>query len=189
LLLPYDQKDYDSDIFLQICAMNLNYRQILPEDFAGCSRVWIYQSNRLFTLSEVLEVESMLHEFVKNWNSHGAPVKGFATVFLGQFILLMADETASGVSGCSTDSSVRLIKDIEGKFSVSLFDRHLLAFIIKDKIQLIPLSQLNYAFDNGFIDQDTLYINNTVLNKSELESHWIIPVKRSWLTKKLTIDL
>jgi len=38
------------------------------------------------------------------------PVKGAAYLFFGQFIILMADERVSGISGCSTDSSVRLIK-------------------------------------------------------------------------------
>ena len=177
----------DSIILCKFVAMNLNYGQILPGDFADDSRVWIYQCNRLFTLSEVLEVETLLEEFVNDWNSHGTPVKGFASVFFGQFIVLMADETASGVSGCSTDNSVRLIKEIEKRFSVSLFDRQLLAFVIKDKIQLIPLSQLNYAFDNGFMDLDTLYVNNTVLNKTEMKDNWIIPVKNSWLRKRLAV--
>ena len=165
--------------------MNIDYKELLPEDFADDSRVWIYQSNRMFTLSEVLHVEDLLNDFAKNWRSHGTPVKGFATVFFGQFIILMADETASGVSGCSTDSSVRLIKEIEKKFAVSLFDRQLLAFVIKDKIQLLPLSQLNYGVENNFINSETLYFNNTVLNKLELENNWIIPVKQSWLFKKL----
>ena len=165
--------------------MNLNYKELLPENFADDSRVWIYQSNRLFSLSEVLHVEDMLNEFVKDWHSHGTPVKGFATVFFGQFIILIADETASGVSGCSTDSSVRLIKEIEKSFSVDLFDRQLLAFVIKDKIQLLPLSQLDYAAENNFIDESTLYFNNTVLNKDQLENNWIVPVGKSWLGKKL----
>ncbi|HEX4374150.1 MAG TPA: hypothetical protein VHZ50_12690 [Puia sp.] len=168
--------------------MNLNYKELLPPDFAADSRVWIYQSDRLFAMSEVLQIEDMLNEFVKEWNSHGTPVKGFATVFFGQFIILMADETASGVSGCSTDSSVRLIKEIEKKFSVNLFDRQLLAFIIKDKIQLLPLSQLNYAVENNFIDGSTPYFNNTVKDKNELENNWIIPVKESWLSKKINLQ-
>jgi len=169
--------------------MHFNYKELLPEDFADDSRVWIYQSNRMFTLSEVLQVEDLLNDFAKNWKSHATPVKGFATVFFGQFIILMADETASGVSGCSTDSSVRLIKEIEKQYSVNLFDRQLLAFIVKDKIQLLPLSQLNYGVENNFINSETLYFNNTVLNKSELESNWIIPVKESWLAKKLKYEV
>ena len=165
--------------------MNLNYKELLPADFAPDSRVWIYQSDRLFAMSEVLQIEDLLHEFVKEWKAHGTMVKGFATVFFGQFIILMADETATGVSGCSTDSSVRLIKEIEKVYSVNLFDRQLLAFVTNNKIQLLPLSQFNYALDNHFIDESTLYFNNTVRDKKELENNWIVPPAQSWLSKKL----
>ncbi|HNA17632.1 MAG TPA: hypothetical protein PK678_13985, partial [Ferruginibacter sp.] len=142
---------------------------------------------RLFSLSEALQLEPMLQDFVAGWNSHGDPVKGYANLFFGQFIILMADETATGVSGCSTDTSVRLIKSIEQQFNVQLFDRQSLAFIIKDKIQLLPLSQLAYAVENNFINGDTLYFNNTVLTKKEWMDHWLIPVKESWLAKRLAM--
>ena len=46
----------------------------------------------------------------------------------------------------------------------------MLAFRIKDKVQMVPLSQLPYALENGFIDEHTLYFNNTVLTKEELEA-------------------
>jgi hypothetical protein len=64
----------------------------------------------------------------------------------------------------------------------------LLAFIIKDKIQLLPLSQLNYAVENNFIDESTLYFNNTVPDKNELENNWIISIKESWLSKKIDLQ-
>jgi hypothetical protein len=121
--------------------------------------------------------------------SHGVPVKGAGYLFFGQFIILMADEKATGVSGCSTDSSVRLIKDIEQKFGVNMFDRTTLAFITKDKIQLLPLLQLQYAFDNGFINSDTLYFNNLVQTKEELENTWIVPIKNSWLASRLKLRI
>ena len=164
--------------------MNLEYKSLLPESFSDDSRVWIYQSSRLFTLSEALHIEEVLENFVKGWNSHGTPVKGFATLFFGQFIILMADETATGVSGCSTDSSVRLIKEIENMFHVSLFDRQTLAFVKNEKVQLIPMNQLNYAVENGFIDGNTLYFNNTILDKKGLKENWLIEAKDSWLGKR-----
>ena len=168
--------------------MNVDITEHIPEDFADNSRVWIYQSSRLFFISEALEMEDMLNEFAANWKSHGAPVKGFANLFFGRFIVLMADETATGVSGCSTDSSVHLIKSIEEKYKVQLFDRQNLAFIVKDKIEVIPLSQLEYAVENNFIIADTLYFNNTVLSKKEMIEKWIIPVKDSWLAKRLVFS-
>jgi hypothetical protein len=165
--------------------MDLDFREHLPEDFADSSRVWIYQSSRLFFISEALEMEDILKDFAAGWKSHGEPVKGFANLFFGRFIVLIADETATGVSGCSTDSSVHLIKAIEEKYKVQMFDRQNLAFIVKDKIEVIPLSQLEYAVENNFINAGTLYFNNTVLTKKEMIEKWIIPAKESWLTKRV----
>jgi hypothetical protein len=169
--------------------MNLEYKQLLENSFHPESRVWIYQSNRIFSLGEALTIEDILKEFASQWKSHGVPVKGAAYLFFGQFIVLMADETATGVSGCSTDSSVRLIKDIEQKFHVNMFDRTSLAFVVKDKLQLLPMAQLQYAADNGFIDGDTLYFNNLVQTKQELEDKWIIPLKESWLKNQIKLKV
>lgn len=168
--------------------MNLHFQDLIPTDFNDNSRVWIYQCNRLFTLSEALQIEELLEEFTNTWLSHGAKVTGYANLFFGQFIVLMADETATGVSGCSTDSSVRLIKNIEQDYHVNLFDRQMLAFIVKERVQLLPLSQLNYAIENNFINADTLYFNNTVQTKDELLNHWLIPVKESWLAKRYSFS-
>jgi hypothetical protein len=165
--------------------MNLQFQDQIPEEFNDSSKVWIYQSSRLFLMSEALEIETILEQFIASWKSHGDTVKGYGNLFFGQFIILMADETATGVSGCSTDSSVRLVKEIEEKFKVQLFERQTLAFFVKDKIQLLPLSQLGYAAENEFINAETLYFNNTVLNKKELLQNWIIPIKDSWLSKRV----
>jgi hypothetical protein len=168
--------------------MNINYHHLIPEDFSGSSRVWIYQSNRLFSIQEALQLETLLNDFVQNWQSHGIPVKGYGNLLFGQFIVLMADETATGVSGCSTDSSVRLIKNIEEKYDVQLFNRQLLAFFVKDKVQLLPLSQLSYAFENNYVTGDTIYFNNLVQTKDELLNKWLIPVRDSWLRTRIVLN-
>ena len=165
--------------------MNFEYSHFIPADFNASSRVWVYQSNRLFTINEALEIEGLLNDFVANWNSHGTPVKGYANLLFGQFIILMADETATGVSGCSTDSSVRLIKKIEELLTVDMFNRQNLAFVVKEKIQTIPLSRFSHAFENDLINTDTIYFNNLVLHKEALLTQWMIPLKDSWLMSRL----
>jgi hypothetical protein len=140
-------------------------------------------------MQEALDMEPMLQEFVQNWKSHGTPVKGYANLFFGRFIIIMADENATGVSGCSTDSSVHLIKAIEKKFAVNMFDRTMLTFYIKEKVEQIPLTQLNYAITNGFIKPDTLYFDNTVLTKITLENNWINAAKNTWLGGKFEEEI
>lgn len=168
--------------------MKLDFEHLLPTNFSATARVWIYQSSRIFSLSEALQVEAAIEAFIEGWQSHGTPVKGFGTLFYGQFLVLMADEEATGVSGCSTDSSVRMIKSLEIEHQVSLFDRTTLAFVIKDKVQLIPMNQLSYALENGFVQAETLFFDNTVLTKKDLVNGWIKPIKDSWIAKRFTIS-
>ncbi len=164
-----------------------NWKSLIPEDFAADSRVWIYQGSRLFMLTEALQIESLLEDFVANWNSHGDPVKGYANLLFGQFVVIIADESATGVSGCSTDSSVRVIKEIENLFRVNMFDRQTLAFVRKEKVELIPMAQFSYAMENGLISPETPYFNNLVLTKDALLNNWIIPVKNSWLARRFPL--
>lgn len=165
--------------------MNLSYTHLIPSEFNQNSRVWIYQSNRLFTIQEALDIENMLNDFTEQWKSHGNIVKGFATLFFGQFIIIMADEEKTGVSGCSTDSSVKTIKSLESRFNVSFFDRTTLAFFSNNNIELLPLNQVQYAISNGFITADTLFFDHSVTTKMALLTRWIIPLKESWLWKRL----
>jgi hypothetical protein len=127
--------------------------------------VWIYQSDHSFTEQEQIEIDELLKHFTNSWTSHGAKVKGFGKLFFNQFVVLLADETASGVSGCSTDSSVRLIKDIEKKYNANLFNRQNLTFFIGENIVQIPLSKLNEAISSNLINTETYYFNNVVLSK------------------------
>lgn len=165
--------------------MNLAFEHLIDPALAGGSRVWIYQCNRLFTLGEALNLETQLQAFTGQWTSHGAKVKAAAHLFFGQFIILIADETASAVSGCSTDSSVHFIQSIEKEYGVQLMDRTTLAFLLKEKVQLLPLAQLPYAIEHGFVGPATLYFNNLVTTLDELKNEWIVPAGRSWLTKRI----
>ncbi len=167
--------------------MNLEYKNLLPPHFSPSSKVWIYQCNRPFLTDEAVQVTQILDEFAATWKSHGDAVTGYAGLFFNQFIIVMADESHTGVSGCSTDSSVRLMKQLEEKFDVSLFNRQLLAFAAAEKIISLPLPEMATAIDNNIINPDTLYFNNTVLTKAELVSNWIVPVKQSWLGKRFSM--
>lgn len=167
--------------------MNFEYQHLIPEDFHPDSKVFIYQSNRLLMMSEALQLEELLETFVSEWESHGAAVKGYANLLFGQFVVFMADDSDAKICGRSIDSVARFAQEIEKRFSISLLDRHSLAFVVKDKIQLLPMSQLKYSVENNFITPDTLYFNNLVTDKKSFLSNWIIPIKQSWLASRIAI--
>lgn len=166
--------------------MNFSIEAHIPSDFNDHARVWIFQTSRLLSMSEAFEIDTILKDHCANWKSHGHAVKGYANLFFGQFIVVMADETEATVGGCSTDSLFRIIKQIEALCKVNLFDRQMLAFLVKDKIQLLPLAQIKYAVANGHIKPDTIYFNNTIGTKKELMQNWMIPMNESWLAARVS---
>lgn len=165
--------------------MTLNIKHFLPSDFHPQSKVWIYQSSRKLSDAEVIDIEKKICQFASNWMSHADPVKGFAKVVFNWFIILIADESRTKVSGCSTDSSVRLIKEIEQTYHIDLFNRTLMTFFIKESIQPLPMVQVQPALQHQMISPETLFFDNTILTKQELEEKWIVPLKNSWLYKKI----
>jgi hypothetical protein len=175
--------------FSYFCVMIIEEVQsLLPKDFSDKSRVWVYQSSRAFIKKEQQEINEQLEQFYTQWTAHGAAVKGWAKVLFGQFIVVMADETAVSVSGCSTDSSVKIIKSIERQYSVNMFDRMSITFMRKGKAEMLPLGQIQYAIDKGFIDGETYLFNNVVYTKAELQERWLVPLRKSWLAERVDLN-
>lgn len=165
--------------------MNISFQEEIPRHFNDDSHVWVYQCSRSFKSQEVVKIKRMLQSFIKNWKKNGIPVKSYADLFFDQFIIFITDETATDIKGKSAASSVKLIKDLEKDFQVELLDRLMHAFILQERIQILPLSELNTAIEKHLIKPETFYFNNTILTKKQLLNNWIIPVKESWLSKRI----
>lgn len=162
--------------------------EIIPTDFSDESRVWVYQSSRAFIEKEENEINEQLYQFYAQWQSHGTPVKGWAKLVFRQFIIFMADEAVTGVSGCSTDSSVRVVKSIERQYDVNMFDRLMLTFLVNEKAEMLPMNQVQYAIDKGYISGDTPLFNNVVGTKADLMNKWLVPIKDSWLSSRIKLE-
>lgn len=163
-------------------------KDLIPADFPDSSRVWVYQCSRAFIEKEALEVNEQLHHFYAHWQSHGTPVKGWAGLLFRQFVVVMADEGIEPVSGCSTDSSVRVIKSLEKQYDVNFFDRMMITFLVKGKSEMLPFNQVQYAIDKGYIDEDTPVFNNVVTDKKSLMENWLVPLKESWLGSRVSFQ-
>jgi hypothetical protein len=96
----------------------------LPND----ARVWVYQSNREFTDVEVTQITSKIEVFMSTWKRHGDDLRTSYVVKYNQFIVLGVDEKLNNVSGCSIDSSVHFMQQLEKDFNVDLMNKMNTAF-------------------------------------------------------------
>ena len=150
------------------------------DTLSDSSRVWIYQSNRPFTEEELQRLQPAIARFTSQWVSHNRQLKAFGDVFHKQFVVLMVDEGQADASGCSIDSSVHFIKQIEGAFEVDLFDRMTFTFKEGDEIKTAPRDLFAKLFKEGKISGETFVFDNLVKTKKEFEESWIKPLNQSW---------
>lgn len=153
------------------------------ENLPAHTRVWIYQADRNLTVQEQEMLESRLKVFTENWAAHQQPLKASAKVFYARFVVLAVDESYNQASGCSIDSSVHFLQELEKELEVNFFERSNQAFLKEDEIHTAHIKKLKQKIAEGFIEGDTLVFNNLVTNMQELQQNWKQPAKESWLAR------
>lgn len=159
----------------------MNYQEL-----ADYSRVWIYQANRPLTDAEVNEIKAHGDKFIEKWAAHGSDLQAAFEVFYNQFVVLFADESQVKASGCSIDSSVRFIKEIEKHYQLDLFDRLNLTYKDGSNIKMMSMADFQNSLEKGELSEETIVFNNLIETKGEFDSKWEVPVKDSWHANLIT---
>ncbi|WP_316787045.1 ABC transporter ATPase [Pedobacter frigiditerrae] len=148
--------------------------------FSPQSKVWIYQSNRQFTPTEAAEIQQKLDAFTAQWTAHGHQLKAKAEIPYNFFIVLTVDQDAASATGCSIDSSVRIIKEIENTYNVDLFNRFNMAYKINDEVHVAPKEDFETLITIKQIGPQTIVFNNLVQTRAEFEAKWEVAIEDSW---------
>ena len=153
------------------------------EELPESARVWIYQSDRLFTSEEENIIIKATEDFCGQWEAHGTPLHSSFRVLHQKFLVLAVDEGVNNASGCSIDSSVRFIKTVEQKLNLNFFDRSQVAFLINDQVLTTDLKAIKNEIGNGKIDEEALTFNLQAQNLGEFNSNWLVAAGDSWMKR------
>ena len=150
------------------------------ESLADTSRVWIYQSDREFLESEVVKISDKVEEFIEDWLGHGDQIKASFLIKYNQFIIIAADQHYNDVSGCSIDSSVKFIKDLENEFQLDLTNKLNISFKHRDSINIVSMADFQKYAQEQKITSNTVVFNNMVTTKEDLIMNWEVTAENSW---------
>lgn len=153
----------------------------MNNQLSATSKVWVYQSSRKFADAEALLINEKIKGFVNQWTAHKMEVTGDGALLYNRFVVLMADETEVGVSGCSVDSSVHFIRSLGTEFNTNFFDRWMIAYIKDGEVLSFPRAEFEQLVHSGEVNDETIVFNNLVQTKADFETKWQIPYKQSWL--------
>ena len=147
------------------------------------AKVWVYQSSREFTAEEVVVVNDALKGFVDGWQAHGAELTADFELVENRFIVFFVDESRSTASGCSIDSSVGFIRDIERKYNLNLTDKGQVGFWFDDKIEVVAFKDIKGAIESAKITPSSIIFNNSVATYKEYKESWQVKAENSWMKR------
>lgn len=155
------------------------------EDLGKDAKVWIYQADRKLKEDEVDVLNVEAQKFINAWTAHGSDLQGSFKIVYSQFLVIGVDEDHSKASGCSIDSSVNFVRNMESRFNVSFLDRSKVALLIGDMVVLEDFNELKSKIRERIVKPDQITFNNYVTTKSEWETAWQSRIEDSWLKKYL----
>jgi hypothetical protein len=158
--------------------MYVSFDQLPPT-----ARVWIYQAGRQLASQDIIAVLPRLAQFAEEWTSHGRSLLASAEFLHQQFLVVGLDEGVAGASGCSIDASVRFVQGLEQLLQVDFLDKSRLAFMQGGEVRLVDHRKLRDALAAGEVTADTLFFDNTIGVKAQLEANWPAPAGETWLGK------
>jgi hypothetical protein len=148
------------------------------------SRIWIYQSERPFQLSEENILAAQLKDFCEKWEAHQQPLQASFQILHNRFIVLAVNEVFNQASGCSIDKSARLIQEFEQILQQSLTNRTLVVIENSQKeLKTIALKDIPQSVADGTLTPDSLIFNNLVQNIEEFRNNWKTTAKNTWLNR------
>ena len=148
----------------------------LPEE----SRIWIYPSNRKFSDEEVAEIENDLGEFLTNWSAHGSQLEASFVIKYNRFIIIALNQEVHPATGCSIDSSVAFIQNLEQKYSIDLLDKMNVSFKQGEFITYKTLLDFKKLAKDKSVSEHTIVFNNLVNTIEEWKENWEVPANESW---------
>ncbi|MFQ3340698.1 MAG: hypothetical protein ACI9TK_000352 [Flavobacteriaceae bacterium] len=147
---------------------------------SSLARIWIYPSDRAFREEEIPKIEEILTSFLSQWTAHDVSLETSFELPYDRFIVLGVNQETAQASGCSIDSSVRMIQQLETQFEISLLDKMNVTFKQGQYFVHKDLSDFRKMAKTRVVTKETIVFNNLVDTKSDYEKFWEIPASESW---------
>ncbi len=144
-------------------------------------RVWIYKADCVLDPRDVTIIRNKGGIFARNWMTHGESLAAEVDVLLDRFVVLVVDEKVQEVGGCSIDTSVGFILELEKDLDLKLTDRMIVWYEEDGEIRMSRTAPFKDKIAEGLVTGDTIVYNDLVNNKSDLETKFRTPVRSSWL--------
>jgi hypothetical protein len=154
----------------------------MPDD----ARLWVFAAPRALLPGEADALLARVDGFLERWAAHGAPVLGARELRDDTFVLVAADERATGVSGCSIDSLFHALAEVESSLGIDLRRTAQRVFwrAADGTVRSAERAEFRRLAAAGEVGDDTLVFDNTVPTVGDLRAgRWETRFRDAWHAK------
>lgn len=145
------------------------------------ARLWIVASPEAVPPDRSAALLEKVDAFLDDWHAHGHSVVGARDWRYDRFLMIAADEAATGVSGCSGDALFRVFKSAERDLGISLLDSSRVWYREATGIRSVSRGEFREAAARGEVTPDTLVFDNTAPTVGDVRAgRWERPMRESW---------
>lgn len=143
-------------------------------------KVIIYPASRQMTAKEVKDITEKLYDFLPTWNAHGKGLTSSFKIDRSQFVIITVDEEKVQASGCSMDSLNGIMREIDFKYQLGLFDRMKACYMENNEVKTMKLTDFRHALKSGELPSDIQVFDFSKDRFVNYLSDFLLPLKRSW---------
>ena len=151
------------------------------DQLPSSARLWIFACDRALSSVEAERLLADIDVFLDDWTAHRAHLTAARDFRYDRFLMVGVDESQAGASGCSIDSLVRHVKQLEQDLGVTFVDSAPVLFREAEGIQRVSRDQFAELAESGAVTLDTLVFDNTVATVGDLRAGcWEVPAREAW---------
>ena len=113
-------------------------------------------------------------------SAHNQTLKAAFDLPCNRFIVLGVNHESVQASGCSIDTSVRFIQELEKQFDLVLLDKMNVTFRQGAFLAHKPLNEFVKMAKAHSVSKETIVFNNLVDTVGDYRQFWEIPAGESW---------
>jgi len=144
-----------------------SYVPVSLSSFAPEARIWLFGFDRQLENDELVDLAAVLNEFIDSWHTHKVEVQGTFAVIEGRFLLVIA---RNDVSGCSKDSLMRALSQVEQTIGVRALDGLRIFYRSESgEIDCVDRASFSKLLRDGVLDKNTPVFNLGLTSFAELD--------------------
>ncbi len=147
----------------------------------GDIRCWIFGSSKALVESDPI-LRERLDRFFTQWQSHGESVSGRWRILEDRFLIVLREPEGAEVSGCSIDSMVGEVKQLERELDTRLLDSSRIFYrAASGKVESATRLEFKALAAAGAVNPDTEVFDTTLTRFADLvPGLFSKPMRDSW---------